>query len=362
MTREQTSSVEIFLRLSFVEGFTARHLRFLSGAQGGLPFRGEGDREEGPGVTRRAEAALLSREAGERADAVRSACARSGVDIIPWGSAEYPRPLREIPDAPVVLYKSGPAVPGAEAVAIVGSRAPTGPGWEFARELARELAFAGVTVVSGMARGVDAAAHTGAVEAGGKTVAVLGCGVDVVYPPEATRLRGRILEGGALVSEFPPGTRPLPRHFPRRNRIISGLSRGVIVAEAPERSGSLITARLALEQGREVMAVPGNPLFAHTAGSNRLLRDGAAPVTAAEDVLLALGLAGGVPPEAGSREGRILAFLSRERSADEISRALGIPPAELFRCLLEMEMRKLLERTAGGYYKKLTDFSAASEE
>lgn len=362
VTRDPTHHLETFLRLSLVEGFTSRHLRGVAGAQGGLPLRGIGDPEEGPGVIRKGQIALVSREAGDRAEAVRTACARSGIDIIPWDSAEYPHPLREIPDAPVVLYKRGDAALDTEAVAIVGSRAPTGPGREFARELARNLAFEGVTIVSGMARGIDAAAHEGAIGAGGTTIAVLGCGVDVVYPPEAVRLRGKILERGALVSEFPPGTHPFPRHFPRRNRIISGLSRGVIVAEAPVRSGSLITARLALDQGREVMVVPGNPLFAHTAGSNRLLGDGAPPVTSAEDVLLALGLGGGVLPAPGSREGRILAFLSRERSADDVSRELGIPPAELCQCLLEMEMRKLLERTAGGYYKKSTDFPAVPEE
>jgi DNA processing protein len=205
-----------------------------------------------------------------------------------------------------------------------------------------------------MARGIDAAAHEGAMQGGGKTVAVLGCGVDVVYPPEAGRLRARILEQGALLSEYPPGSLPLPRHFPARNRIISGISRGVVVVEAPSRSGALITARLALDQGREVMAVPGNPLFPHTAGSNRLIREGAEPVTGAEDVIAALGWTCRRTSEE-SRERRILEFLSKPRHVGEISDALDIPPQELLPALLEMEFRKLLERRAGDYYKKMSN-------
>jgi DNA processing protein len=273
--------------------------------------------------------------------------------VIPLDSGDYPAALRIVPDAPLVLYRAGGGVPWENAVAVVGSRAPTMPGREFAGELASDLGAAGWTVVSGMARGIDAAAHEGALRGGGKTAAVLGCGVDVVYPPEAGGLRSRILERGALFSEYPPGILPLPRHFPARNRIISGISRGVVVVEAPSRSGALITAQLALDQGREVMAVPGSPLFPHTAGSNRLLREGAAPVTCAGDVIEALGWtlrgAGGE-----SRERRILGFLSRPRHVGEIAEVLGIPPPELLPCLLEMEFRKLLERRAGDYYKKMS--------
>jgi len=272
-----------------------------------------------------------------------------------------------VEDAPLVLFKLGRASLGGPAVAVVGSRAATEPGVEFARELARDLALAGVVVVSGMARGVDAAAHEGALLAGGETVAVLGCGIDVVYPPEAVRLRNRIAEQGALLSEFPPGTRPLPRNFPRRNRIVSGLAQVVVVAEAPLRSGALITARLALDQGREVMAVPGSPLFPHTAGSNRLLAEGAAPVTCAADVLAALGTlpwrpaqareaagtAGGDRGGEADREARVLRLLARERSADEMAALLGMPPQELLPLLTDMELRKLLARNAGGYYKRL---------
>ena len=269
------SLLDTFLRLSLIEGFTVDHLRRLraSGAGGFLP----GMTPRGVSLLGKAKAALGSAEAGRRAEAVREACERLGIAILPWGASDYPVALREIPGAPLLLYRAGKGWNGGEAVAVVGSRAPTGPGREFARILSGELAAARWTVVSGMARGIDAAAHKGALHAGGTTVAVLGCGVDVAYPREHAELRDEILEKGAIFSEYPPGSLPLPHRFPERNRIVSGLSRGVIVAEAPERSGALITARLALEQGRDVMVVPGNPWFAHTAGSNRLSAGGGDP-------------------------------------------------------------------------------------
>jgi len=241
---------------------------------------------------------------------------------------------------------------GGEAVAVVGSRAPTGPGREFARVLSGELAAARWTVVSGMARGIDAAAHRGVLHAGGTTVAVLGCGVDVPYPREHAELRDEILEKGAIFSEYPPGSLPLPHRFPERNRIVSGLSRGVIVAEAPERSGALITARFALEQGRDVMVVPGNPWFAHTAGSNRLLREGAPPVCSAADVH---GVLGCPPPVAVDGVGeRVLAALSGEMHVGEIAEAVSVPVQELLPCLMEMELANLVEKRPGNYYKKLS--------
>jgi DNA processing protein len=341
---------DILLRLSLVEGFSARDLSRITAASAGpLPFCAGGTADH-----RKACAVIASREAGERIDRIREQCRKKDIRIITLASEDYPPLLRAVPDAPLVLYREGAAVPGNDGVAIVGSRFPTGAGGAFARELAQGLAAGGWTVVSGMARGVDSAAHEGALKDGGKTVAVLGCGVDVVYPPEAWRLRERIVERGAVLSEYPPGTQPLRHRFPARNRIISGISRGVVVAEAQARSGALITARLALDQGREVMAVPGNPLFPHTAGSNRLLRDGATPVTGPWDVASALGGTPRTGPDA-DRERRILEFLGKERHVDEIALGLGIPLPELLPCLLEMELGKLLERRAGAYYKKMSD-------
>jgi DNA protecting protein DprA len=256
MTREETPA-DILLRISLVEGFSARHLACLAGSRERAPASPGDPSPSGRSLLQKGDEAATSREAAERAHGVREACVRIGARIVTLGSEEYPALLASIPDAPLV------------------SRAPTAAGKEFAHGLSADLALQGVTVVSGMARGIDAAAHEGALTAGGMTIAVLGCGVDVLYPPEAGRLRDRILGSGAVVSEFPPGTQPLPRRFPARNRLISGMARAVVVAEAQARSGALITARFALEQGREVMAGPGNPVFPHTEGSNRLLQEGA---------------------------------------------------------------------------------------
>jgi DNA processing protein len=344
------SLLDTFLRLSLIEGFTVDHLRCLraSGAGGFLP----GMTPRGVSLLGKAKAALGSAEAGRRAETVREGCERLGIAILPWGAGDYPVALREISGAPLLLYRAGMAWTGGEAVAVVGSRAPTGPGREFARILSGELAAARWTVVSGMARGIDAAAHKGALHAGGTTVAVLGCGVDVAYPREHAELRDEILETGAIFSEYPPGSLPLPHRFPERNRLVSGLSRGVIVAEAPERSGALITARFALEQGRDVMVVPGNPWFAHTAGSNRLLREGATPVCSVADVH---GVLGPPPPVAvGGVAERVLAALSGELNVGEIAEAVSMPVQELLPSLMEMELANLVEKRPGNYYKKLS--------
>src|SRR5438874_3259706 len=198
----------------------------------------------------------------------------------------YPVLLRNIPDPPPLLYVDGQVEPvDVQAVAIVGSRHATLYGIRIARTLAEELSRLGFTVVSGMARGIDRVAHEGALAAGGRTLAVLGCGLDVAYPPDHTQLRAQVAEAGALLTEFPLGSPPLAAHFPRRNRILSGLSLGVVVVEAAEGSGSLITAKLAAEQGREVFAVPG-PIDAPTSrGTHGLLKQGAKLTETVDDIL-----------------------------------------------------------------------------
>ena len=233
---------------------------------------------------RRRPIKVCSRAAAEREMA---ALAGLGGRMIALGEAAYPPALAAIPDPPPVLGVRGRAdLLATESIAVVGARNASAGGLHFAERLAAELGAAGLTVVSGMARGIDARAHAGALESG--TVAVMGGGADVVYPKENRALFERLLEQGAVVSEAPLGTVPLGRHFPRRNRIISGLARGVVVVEGASRSGSLITARLALEQGREVLAVPGSPLDPRARGPNRLIREGAALVESADDVLDAL--------------------------------------------------------------------------
>jgi DNA processing protein len=210
---------------------------------------------------------------------------------IALGDGRYPENLREITTPPERLYVRGRfADEDALAVAIVGSRAATSYGLAVAERLAADLAARGVTVVSGLARGIDSAAHRGALRAGGRTIAVLGSGVDVIYPPENRRLAGEIASHGAVVSQFEPGTRPLSGHFPARNRVIAGLALAVVVVEAAEKSGSLITAGLAGEMGREVMAVPGLLTSAQSVGAHRLIQDGAALIQGWEDVVSQLPL------------------------------------------------------------------------
>ncbi|MGD9511990.1 MAG: DNA-processing protein DprA [Geminicoccaceae bacterium] len=205
-------------------------------------------------------------------------------------SPRYPGPLRELPDAPPVLSARGDLeLLHGPAVAVVGARNASAGGCVFARRLAQELASAGMVVVSGLARGIDTAAHEGALAAGGATVAVIATGVDIVYPPENAELMEQVAAHGAVVSERPLGAIARAKDFPRRNRVIAGLSLGVVVVEAAPASGSLITARLALDYGREVMAVPGSPLDPRHRGTNQLLREGAHLVESAADVLAVLG-------------------------------------------------------------------------
>ena len=220
-----------------------------------------------------------------RAEAALETARRQGIGLVLRGSPDYPGRLDSIPDPPPVLWTRGTVGRPLHTVAVVGSRSATPHGLELGFRLGQGLAAAGFEVVSGMARGVDAAAHQGALRGGGRTIAVLGCGVDIVYPSEHRELADAIAGRGALVSEFAPGVPPRGWHFPRRNRIISGLSLGVVIVEAAQRSGSLITARCALEQGRSVMAVPGAVLSGRNRGAHALIRDGAGVVEDARDVV-----------------------------------------------------------------------------
>ncbi len=234
-----------------------------------------------------------------------------GARLVKWTDADFPPNLRQIADPPPFLFVRGTAqLSDPTCIAIVGARAASDIGRRMAQRLGLELAAKGFTVVSGLARGIDGEAHQGALDAHGKTLAVLGCGVDVIYPAEHRKLAEAILAGGgALISELPIGTQPLAENFPTRNRILSGLCLGVVIVEAAEKSGSLITARMALEQDRQVFAVPGSPLSGKTRGSNRLLKDGAKLVECVEDVIeeLAPQMAGrpvtarGVPIERAER-------------------------------------------------------------
>lgn len=230
---------------------------------------------------------------------------RLGARLVRWTDADYPANLKHIADPPPYLFARGMlTTDDRAAVAVVGARAASEAGLRMAERLGFELAAKGVVVVSGLARGIDGAAHRGAIQAGGRTIAVLGCGIDVAYPPEHRQLGETIVEQrGALLSELPLGTAPMPENFPSRNRILSGLALGVVIVEAAEKSGSLITARLALEQDRQVFAVPGSPLSGKNRGSNALIKEGAKLVECVEDVIgdLAPQLAGMAPRSADDR-------------------------------------------------------------
>ncbi len=271
------------------------------------------------------------------------------------GVAPYPPLLRAIPDPPTVLWLRGEVAPELlerPSVAIVGARACSSYGRSVARTLGRELAAAGLVVVSGMARGIDSEAHRGALDAGGVTVAVLGCGIDRDYPAANRDLARRIVEQGLIISEYEAGVEPAPWRFPARNRIIAGLCMATVVIEARERSGALITADFALEDGREVMVVPGEITSAVSAGSNALLRLGATPVTAAADVLEAYGIELCVePPEMpGGLAGKVLERLGEApASIDELARSTGVPPGDVAAALIELELSGRANEDDGVY-------------
>jgi DNA processing protein len=279
-----------------------------------------------------------------------------GIEPVPWDSASYPVALTTIVDPPPVLWVRGSIdVLNRDAVAIVGARAASPYGLSVAERLASDVAAAGLVIVSGMARGVDSAAHRGALAAGGLTVAVLGSGVDVIYPPEHAPLARDIARTGAVISELVPGTPPLSHFFPMRNRIISGLCRAVVVIEAGEKSGSLITARMALEQGRDVLAVPGNVLSGRNRGAHGLLRDGAKIVESADDILEELGLPSSVRRPGQAATDPVLASLTPGEATDldAISHRTGLTPTRLLPRLLELELAGAVARVGGGKFMRL---------
>jgi len=288
---------------------------------------------------------------------------KRGFRIIAADSAEYPDRLKQIYDPPYMIFVKGEIRPEDEkAVAIVGSRKATHYGKSMAEKLARELASANVTVVSGFARGIDSISHRAAIDAGGRTLAVFGSGLDVIYPPENKKMYAELPDSGALISEFPFGTKPEPQNFPRRNRIISGISLGVVVIEAGERSGALLTARHALEQNREVFAVPGNITSTASSGTNELIKQGAHLVTSAEDILSNLKFilpekseikTTEKPPRLKPEQNRLYEILTDEPiHVDIISRQLGVKVPQVLTVLLEMELMGVVRQVPGKKFVK----------
>jgi DNA processing protein len=316
---------------------------------------------EGIGAKLAGRIALARRELD--AQAVLADCRQRGIDLLTDADPTYPPMLREIHDPPGVLFIRGRLLPeDALAIAIVGSRHASHYGLTVAEQLAGSLARAGLTIVSGLARGIDGAAHRGALAAGGRTLAVLGSGLDNIYPPEHAALAADVAAHGALISEAPPHSPPVAGAFPQRNRIITGLSLGVIVVEASVKSGALISARHAMEQGREVFAVPGriDNRLAH--GCHRLIRDGAKLVETADDVLEELGpLVQPIMTTAGQeirdpaelklneQESAVLACLGSEPIVvDALVAASGLSVPQVLSTLSALEMRRLVRRLEGG--------------
>jgi DNA processing protein len=321
--------------------------------------------KEIPGLKKKTIDAIKSSALRETAQKEMIRLRSLGIQIIQWGTEKYPNYLSNISDPPPLLYLKGTLLPEDErAVAVVGSRQASAYGLSVCQKICKELAWHGWTVVSGMARGIDSAAHRGALEGGGRTLAVWGTGLDVVYPTENLALSQEIAASGAILSEFPLGTPPEPGNFPVRNRIISGLSLGVTVVEATVRSGSLITARMALDQGRQVFAVPG-PIGRPTVeGSHRLIKEGAKLVESAEDIIEDLlpmvdrklhreikTLPIGEEPELNEKERQLWELLGMDPlHIDAIARAVDLALAETAEILLNLEIKGLIKQLPGTFF------------
>ena len=297
---------------------------------------------------------------------------RLGVQAFTWNDPAYPPLLREAPDAPPVLYMKGMLLEeDTRAVTVVGTRGPTVYGKEVARQLAGELASAGITIISGLARGIDAIAHRAALDAGGRTIAVMGSGIDVMYPPEHRELGYEISQQGALLSEYPLGTRPDAHHFPRRNRLLSGLSLGTLVIEAGEKSGSLWTVRHALEQGREVFCVPGSIYSPASRLTNSLIQEGAKLVMDVRDIVEELNLslvAATQQPLPGlltadtEEESLLLKWLSAEPvHVDQLSRESGLHVTVVTGTLALMELKGLAKQVGAMNYIRTREATAGYE-
>jgi DNA processing protein len=356
------SDTKYWVALSLVSELGARRIRLLYDhfASAKAAFTAAKSDLSCSGLPARAVAVLLAEREKIDPDVEWTNLLEHGYSVTTLADQHYPGLLRQIYDPPALLFYRGDlSVLDAPCVAIVGSRKATAYGRTAAARLAADLAHAGVVVISGMARGIDTCAHQGALESGGKSAAVLGCGLDICYPPENLRLREKIVRTGVLLSEFPPRTEPKAQHFPLRNRIISGLSLATIVVEAAEKSGALITADCALEQGREVFAVPGSINSPYSRGCHKLLKEGAAILGEANDVLLELGLA---PPGQGresqqkfsDEEQKVLSSLAFEPlHFDELLVSSGMTAPALAAILVELELRRQLRKLPGNYYLRV---------
>jgi DNA processing protein len=348
-----------WLRLTLVPGLGGQGLRKLLG-DFGVPSqvlsagRAALTRSVGDALAQR----ILADDGAAAVDAALRWAEAPGHAIITLGDAAFPQQLLEIPDPPALLYVLGDArLPTRRGLAIVGSRNATPQGVANAERFARAFSEAGLTIASGLALGIDAAAHRGALDGAASTVAVLGCGIDVVYPQRNASLYHAVAERGALMSEFPLGSPPVAANFPRRNRLISGLARGVLVVEAALASGSLITARLAAEQGREVFAIPGSIHSPLSKGCHALIREGAKLVESAQDVLEELGLPApaAAPASPQAEKGHaLLAHLGHDPcNVDTLCQRSGLTPDTVSAMLLELELAGVVAALPGGQYQRI---------
>jgi len=346
---------------NLVKGIGAVRLQALCNHFGdlALAWQAPADALQAAGLSPKLAERVAQVRAGVDLDKYLAKVMAQGVEILTWDDELYPPRLKEIDQPPPVLYIRGAfTTEDFWAVAVVGTRRVSAYGRQVAEELAMFLAANGVTVVSGLARGVDAIAHHGALKAGGRTIAVLGCGVDRIYPPEHTQLAEKVMASGALISDYAPGTPPEASNFPPRNRIISGLSMATVVVEAGETSGALITAQFAVDQGRDVFAVPGNILAPQSIGTNRLIAQGARPMLSVSDLLDVLNLTRvteqctvrKVLPADGT-ESKLMNVLTHEPlHMDEIRNLTGLPIERVSATLVMMELKGLVRQVGGLNY------------
>ena len=355
------SDVRFWVAFNIVQGIGPVRLRALLDYFGDLETAWNADSTEleRGGLNGRPLANLISARTELDVDRELEKIAQAGVQVLTWDSPDYPERLRHIYASPPVIYVRGDLQSKDEwAIGVVGTRRASMYGKEATRRIVTDLAHSGVTIVSGLARGVDGQAHQAALDAGGRTIAVLGCGVDVVYPAEHRRLAHQIVEQGALISDYPLGTQPEARNFPPRNRIISGLSLGVLVVEGTVKSGARITAEDAVEQDREVFAIPGNILQRNSELPNALIQEGAKLVRCANDILEELNLTqisqhaevrAALPQS--KEEAVLLRHLSQEpRHVDEISHLVHMPIEQVTSTLTLMELKGMVRQMGGMKY------------
>jgi DNA processing protein len=359
--RDEMSDLKYWVGFNFIQGIGRARFSQLEGYFGDLEraWKASATELKAAGLDSKSVEAIIAARPTISPDAELERLERNHIRAVTWNDPDFPARLKEIYDVPPVLYVRGTITPEDEwTIAVVGTRRATIYGREVTERLTAELVRNRITIVSGLARGIDSIAHRTALESGGRTIAVFACGLDEVYPPENVKLAQSIIEHGAVVSEHPLGTRPKKEHFPLRNRIMSGLSVGVLVIEGDVNSGAMITARLALEQNREVFAVPGNILSLASRGTNRLIKEGAKLVSDVQDILEELNFTmiprqlemREVVPE-NETESLILKYLSHEPThIDEVCRSSCLPIATVSSTLAMMELKGIVRQMGGMNY------------